>query len=53
MVNCPKCGKDAKSPNKDWNYSIFKVKLYKCSNCGTSFKAYFKEGKLSHTIPKK
>jgi len=32
--------------------SAFHVKRFDCGNCNKSFKAYYREGKLSHTIPK-
>ncbi|MEM3526040.1 MAG: hypothetical protein QXV37_01375 [Candidatus Jordarchaeaceae archaeon] len=51
MIKCPDCGKEA-SFIKEWNYSVFHVKLFHCPKCDKKFKAYYKEGKLSHTIPK-
>jgi len=52
MVACPRCGKEGQETSKEWNYGIFHVKLFNCKNCDKTFKAYFREGKLSHTIPK-
>jgi hypothetical protein len=52
MVKCPLCGKEASGPLKEWDYSAFHVRLFYCAHCNKRFKAYYKEGKLSHTIPK-
>jgi predicted Rossmann fold nucleotide-binding protein DprA/Smf involved in DNA uptake len=37
---------------KEWNYSAFHVKKLFCEACNRNFEAYFKRGKLSHTIPR-
>ena len=37
---------------KEWDYSIFHVKKFNCEICNRNFNAYFKRGKLSHTIPR-
>jgi len=52
MEKCPRCGKDVQKPSKEWNYAAFQVKLFKCAECEKTFKAYYRGGKLSHTIPK-
>jgi transposase-like protein len=52
LVKCPRCGTDISKVTREWNYSAFHVKRYDCQKCEKSFKAYFREGKLSHTIPK-
>ena len=52
VVKCPKCGTESSDVVKEWNYSIYHVKNYMCKKCRKSFKAYFLEGKLNHTIPK-
>lgn len=52
MVRCPRCNKEVSKAIKEWDYSIFHVKLFYCGKCEKSFKAYYKERKLSHTIPK-
>jgi transposase len=51
-MKCPRCGKEAAITHKEWDYSVFHVKLFNCSNCQKKFKAYYKKGELSHTIPK-
>jgi uncharacterized protein with PIN domain len=52
MVKCPRCGKEVPDASKEWNYSIYHVKLFNCEKCDKTFKVYYREGKLSHTIPK-
>jgi len=52
MVKCPRCGTEIPKATKEWDYAAFHVKRYDCEKCKKSFKAYFHEGKLSHTIPK-
>ncbi len=52
MVDCPRCGRDAKATGKEWDFGQFKAKQFKCAPCGLKFGAYFKGGKLSHTVPK-
>lgn len=53
MVKCPRCATDISIFAKEWDYGIFHVRNYECKECDKSFKAYFREGKLSHTIPKR
>ncbi|MCJ7631792.1 hypothetical protein MUP77_05260 [Candidatus Bathyarchaeota archaeon] len=52
MASCPRCGKETSGASKEWNYAAFHVKLFKCARCDKTFKAYYREGKLTHTIPK-
>jgi uncharacterized protein with PIN domain len=52
MAKCPRCGKDVPNSSKEWNYAAFHVKLYECPKCNKIFKAYYRQNKLSHTIPK-
>lgn len=52
MVKCPRCGKEVSNFEKEWGYSVFHVKLFKCEECEKSFKVYYRGNKLSHTIPK-
>jgi uncharacterized CHY-type Zn-finger protein len=52
MVNCPQCKKELTKPINEWDYAQFHVKLFHCSECDKNLKAYFREGKFSHTIPK-
>jgi uncharacterized protein with PIN domain len=53
MVKCPNCKTDITSkPKKEWNYNIYRVKMFLCPKCKKSVKAYYRNGKLNHTIPK-
>jgi uncharacterized protein (UPF0212 family) len=52
LAKCPKCGTEVSKATKEWDYSAFHVKKFDCKKCEKSFKAYFLEGKMSHTIPK-
>ncbi|MFX0116743.1 MAG: hypothetical protein ACFFB3_19500 [Candidatus Hodarchaeota archaeon] len=53
MVNCPRCGTDISKSTKEWDYSAFHVKRFDCKKCEKAFMAYYRGGKLSHTIPKR
>ena len=50
MVKCPKCKKEITKPDKTWKYRVFKAEAYTCSNCGTKFREYTKNGKHSFTL---
>jgi transposase-like protein len=52
MTSCPRCSSPAKYTGKEWDYGVFHVKEYQCLKCGKMFMEYYREGKLSHTIPK-
>jgi DNA-binding MarR family transcriptional regulator len=52
MVKCPRCENEGKAVGKEWNYSRYHVKVFICKKCKKGFRAYFLNGKLSHTIPK-
>ena len=52
LVKCPRCKTNIPKATKEWDYSVFHVKLFNCEKCEKSFKAYFKKGKFSHTIPR-
>jgi len=53
LVKCPNCGVDIVSkPKKEWNYTVYRVKMFVCPQCKKTIKAYYREGKLNHTIPK-
>ena len=53
MVKCPICKKVEATPmGKGWNYAAFHVELFNCPNCEKSIKVYYRDGKVSHTIPK-
>lgn len=44
------CGKSIEILLKEWNYSRYHVKCFKCDICLKSFKAYYNMGKFSHII---
>ena len=52
MVKCPRCEEEVSDYSKEWDYGIFHVKLFNCLKCNKTFKAYYRKGKLTHTIPK-
>lgn len=52
MTSCPRCGAEAKATGKEWKFGQFNAKSYNCSSCEKVFSAFYKEGKLSHTVPK-
>ena len=52
MVKCPRCGMAVSEATKKWDYGVFHVMMYVCGKCEKSFKAYYRDNKLSHTIPK-
>jgi len=52
MAKCPNCGTEISKVKKEWNYSVFHVRMYLCGKCGKTVKIYYRENKLSHTIPK-
>lgn len=53
-MKCPNCGAELPStPRKEWDYNVLHVKMFDCSNCKKTTKAYFRDGALVYTIPKK
>jgi transposase len=52
MAKCPRCGKEAPDSSTEWEFAAFHVKLFVCSKCKKTFKAYYRDGELSYTIPK-
>jgi len=52
MAKCPRCRKEISDSSKEWDYAAFHVKLFECPKCNKTFKAYYRQNKLSHTIPK-
>lgn len=51
-MKCPRCNNEGKMTGKNWKYSVFDVKGYSCDICNKKFNAYYRDGKLTHTIPK-
>ncbi|MDR0461222.1 MAG: hypothetical protein LBH62_07330 [Nitrososphaerota archaeon] len=52
MTNCPRCNSSADPTGKEWKYGLFHVKQYLCTKCKKRHMEYYKDNKLSHTIPK-
>jgi len=52
LVKCPRCGTEVSTSSREWDYHVFHVKRFDCKKCDRLFMAYYREGKLSHTIPK-
>lgn len=52
MKTCPRCSGKVKLTGKEWDYANFHVKQYVCLECEKKAMEYYKEGKISHTIPK-
>jgi hypothetical protein len=50
MVKCPNCGAEVRTISKEWNYGIFHVKRYDCSNCKTWFREYYYKDKVSFVL---
>jgi hypothetical protein len=50
MVKCPNCGAEVRAISKEWNYGIFHVKRYDCSNCKTWFREYHYKDKVSFVL---
>jgi predicted RNA-binding Zn-ribbon protein involved in translation (DUF1610 family) len=38
MVNCPNCGKELTKPDKKLENAFFRIAIYTCDKCGTTFK---------------
>jgi transposase-like protein len=51
-MKCPVCGSEAKATGKEWKFGKFDAEGYKCQTCSKSISAYYKAGKLNHTVPK-
>jgi predicted RNA-binding Zn-ribbon protein involved in translation (DUF1610 family) len=50
MARCPKCGRDVTRPAKKWKYGQFNVQAFECSNCGTRYREYTRNGRSSFTL---
>ena len=42
MPKCPNCTSHMQTPDKEWNFGKFRVKMYKCVKCGNQFREFFK-----------
>jgi hypothetical protein len=54
LVACPACNNEVSYYLKAWKYDnkYYSVKSCKCPICDLAFRAYFHEGRFSHTVPK-
>lgn len=50
MPNCPTCKENVNLLIKEWNYSVYNVKNFRCDKCLKSFNVYYKQNKFSHII---
>jgi uncharacterized Zn finger protein len=50
MSKCPSCGLENEAPAKAWKYSFFTVYAYTCKGCGTYYRDYYRDGRLSFTL---
>ena len=51
-LKCPRCRRKSQPTGKDWDFGVFEAREYFCENCEKTFNAFYKEKKLSHTVPK-
>lgn len=51
-MKCPRCGMDTAAVHKEWDYSAFHVKRFICKKCDKTFMVFYRDGKLSYTVPK-
>ena len=52
-MECPVCGGTANPTGKEFKFGVFDGKQHKCSACGKTFNAFYRDGKFTHTVPKK
>jgi hypothetical protein len=50
MRRCPMCRLKSKAPVKTWKYGFFTVHAYTCKGCGTYYRDYYRDGRLSFTL---
>ena len=51
-IACPRCGGEAEKTGKSWKFGVFDTDGYGCQACGKTFNAFYKDGRISHTVPK-
>ena len=49
---CPRCGGEPKSTGKDFRFGVFDGKQYHCEECRKTFNAFYRDGRITHTVPK-
>ena len=52
-MECPVCGGAANPTGKEFKFGVFDGKQHKCSACSKTFNAFYRDGKFTHTVPKK
>lgn len=54
ITDCLYCGISLDKEKKRWFYhkGFYEVRFYECPKCQNTFREYYHEGLLSHTIPK-
>jgi len=52
VSKCPRCSLSGNPTGKEWAYGPFHVKQHTCLACEKKYMEYYKDNKLSHTIPK-
>jgi len=51
-LECPRCKSMAEPSGRRFGFGVFEGRSYSCEPCEKSFNAYYKNRKLSHTVPK-
>lgn len=53
-MKCPRCNYEiSSSPVKKWNFNVYEVSRFFCSNCNSKFNLYEGPEGKSYTIPKR
>jgi len=50
VSRCPLCGFEVVTPSREWRYSVFDVKNFRCPNCGRWFREYYYKGVLKFIL---
>lgn len=51
-ITCPRCGALSKTTGKGFKFGVFEGRSYFCEGCDKSFNAFYRDRKLSYTVPK-
>lgn len=51
-IECPRCQNMTESRERKFSFGVFEGRSYFCEPCEKSFNAYYRDKKLSHTVPK-
>jgi predicted lactoylglutathione lyase len=52
VLKCPRCKNKAEHNGKKFYFGPFNGRGYYCERCGRSFNAFYRNEKLSHTVPR-